>query len=236
MGSAFLMAIALSLDGFGVGLTYGLRRIRIPVGSLLVIAFCTVVAMGVSMLFGHWVMFWLKFFPAQMVGALILLGLGSFQLLQALRRSKQGSAGDSGESESGLSEEETVPAMASSTIVMSDGPLRMEPILRINLHFLGLVIQVLRTPALADVDHSGGISLYESVLLGSALAMDAFASGIGAALAGMSLSVIVIVALTQLGMLRLGQELAGKIPEVLLEKADFLPGAVLILVGLGKLL
>ena len=52
----------------------------------------------------------------------------------------------------------------------------------------------------------------------------------------MTLSVIGLVALTQIMMLRLGQQIAGKIPESWTDKAEYLPGAVLILVGLGKLI
>jgi len=218
MGTAILMAIALSLDGFGVGLAYGLRRIRIPFGSMGVIALCTVFAMGISMLFGRWLVLWLDFFPARYLGAGILLALGAYQLLKAVRNSQ-------------VKDElaETVPAIAAVRTTPA-----YEPILQLRL--LGLVIQVLRSPDLADMDGSGGISLRESILLGSALAMDAFASGIGAALTGMTLSVIGLVALTQLGMLRLGQKMAGKIPEGLLGKAELLPGTVLIMVGLGKLI
>lgn len=227
MVSSLLMAIALSLDGFGVGLTYGLRRIRIPLESLLVIALCTVAAMGSSMLFGHWLAVWLKIIPTRLLGAMILVGLGTYQLLQAYRRRQQRAAEmseDEGE------EPELAPVMAAIEV----GAV-LKPVLRINLHALGLVVQVLQTPDIADVDRSGGISLKESFLLGSALAMDAFASGIGAAMAGMSLSVIAVVALIQLAMLRLGQGLAGRIPEKMIERADYLPGAVLILVGLGKI-
>ncbi|GAB6170668.1 sporulation membrane protein YtaF [Paradesulfitobacterium aromaticivorans] len=214
MGTAVLMAIALSLDGFGVGLAYGLRRIRIPLASMGVIALCTVAAMGISMLFGNWVVRWLDLFPARYLGAGILLGLGVFQLVKVIRQDRQ--------------QPETVPAVA-HVYEHEDS----EPIFQ--LEFLGLVIQVLRTPDLADMDGSGGISLRESILLGTALAVDAFASGIGAALAGMTFSLIAIVALTQMGMLRLGQQLAGKIPETFISKAELLPGAVLILVGIGKL-
>ena len=220
MGTALLMAFALSLDGFGVGLAYGLRRIRLPLGSLLVIALCTVLAMGVSMLFGSWVVLWLKFIPAKLLGAIIILGLGTFQLIRAV-----------------LNTEKKVPLSQAVPVMASiDQAWVVEPVFRIQLRFLGLVVQVLRTPDLADIDGSGGISLRESLLLGSALAMDAFASGIGAALAGITLSVIGIVALTQLGMIRLGQILAGKIPEFLMTKAKFLPGIVLIFIGLAKLI
>lgn len=230
MGAVLLMAFALSLDGFGVGLTYGLRRIRVPFSSMLVIAFWTVFAMGISMLFGHWIKLWLKIFPAGMLGAVILLGLGSFQLLQAIRRNKQGSTEANSVPEAAYEEEKLMPVMAANREVTA-----LEPVLKINLRFLGLVIQVLRAPAIADLDCSGTISIKESVLLGIALAMDAFATGIGAALAGMSLSVVGVVAFTQLAMIQTGQELAGKVPDYLLEKVDFLPGVVLILIGLGKL-
>lgn len=219
MGVAMLMAVALSLDGFGVGLAYGLRRIRIPMSSLIAIALCTVFAMGISMLFGSWVTLWLRFFPARLLGASILLTLGGFQLARAIWNRKREIF------------PQAVPAMA---VVVQKSVL--EPVFRFQLSFFGLVIQVLKTPDIADVDGSGGISLRESLLLGSALAMDAFASGIGAAMAGMTLSVIGIVALTQIIMLRLGQQMAGKIPESWTAKAEYLPGAVLILVGLGKLI
>lgn len=219
MGIAMLMAVALSLDGFGVGLAYGLRRIRIPINSLIVIAMCTVLAMGISMLFGSWVTLWLKFIPARLLGASILLSLGIFQLGKVIRNRKEEVF------------PEAVPAMA----VVQPDPV-VEPMFRFQLRFFGLVIQVLRTPDIADVDGSGVISLRESFLLGCALAVDAFASGIGAAMAGMTLSVIGVVALTQIIMLRLGQQMAGKIPVNWTDKAEYLPGAVLILVGLGKLI
>jgi len=219
MGVAMLMAVALSWDGFGVGLAYGLRRIRIPMSSLIAIALCTVFAMGISMLFGSWVTSWLSFIPARLLGATILLTLGVFQLARAIWNGQRDNF------------PEAVPAMA----VALQKPV-LEPIFRFQLSLFGFVIQVLKTPAIADVDGSGGISLRESLLLGSALAMDAFASGIGAAMAGMTLSVIGLVALTQIMMLRLGQQMAGKIPENWITKAEYLPGVVLILVGLGKLI
>ena len=219
MGVALLMAVALSLDGLGVGLAYGLRRIRLPLSSLIVIALCTVFAMGISMLLGSWVTLWLRFIPARSLGASILLALGVFQLARAIWNRNQETF------------PEAVPAIA--IVLPKTTP---EPVFKFQLNLFGLVIQVLRTPHIADVDGSGGISLRESLLLGSALAMDAFASGIGAAMAGMTLSVIGIVALTQIMMLRLGQQMAGKIPENWTAKAEYLPGAVLILVGLGKLI
>ncbi len=219
MGVAILMAVALSLDGFGVGLAYGLRRIRIPMSSLIVIALCTVFAMGISMLFGSWITLWFKFAPARLLGAVILVGLGVFQLAKAIWNQKR----------------EILPQAVPAMTAVMQRPV-LEPVFKFQLNFFGLVIQVLKTPDLADVDGSGGISLRESLLLGIALAMDAFACGIGAAMAGMTLSVIVIVAITQIIMLRLGQQMTGKIPDNWTEKAKYLPGTVLILIGIFKFL
>lgn len=219
MGVALLMAVALSLDGFGVGLAYGLRRIIIPLRSFVVIALCTVFAMGISMLFGSWVSLWLELIPARLLGAIIIIVLGVFQLAKALwNRGREIFP-------------QAVPAVA-----IVGASVQQKQVFKIQLRFFGLVIQVLKTPDLADIDGSGGISVRESLILGSALAMDAFASGIGAAMAGMTLSVIGIVALTQMFMLRFGQLMAGKIPQGWTDKAEFLPGIVLIMVGLGKLI
>lgn len=219
MGMAMLMAVALSLDGFGVGLAYGLRRIRIPMNSLIAIAMCTVLAMGTSMLFGGWVTLWLNLIPAQLLGALIILSLGIFQLGKAIRNRK----------------EEILPQAVPAIALVHSKPV-LEPVFRFQLRFFGLVIQVLKTPDIADVDGSGVISLRESLLLGCALALDAFASGIGAAMAGMTFWVIGIAALTLIIMLRIGQQLAGKVPENWTNKAEYLPGAVLIVVGLIKMI
>ena len=219
MGAALLMALALSLDGFGVGLAYGLRRISIPVTSMLVIAMCTVIAMGTSMLFGTCVTLWFSFIPAHLLGALIIFSLGFYQLARVIRNRREEFP------------PQAVPVLAA--VVTSYVP---EPIFRIQLRLLGLVIQVLRTPDMADIDGSGVISVRESLLLGCALALDAFAGGIGAAMAGMKISVIGVVAVTQIIVLWLGQKMVCRIPENWVSRAEYLPGLVLILIGLGKMI
>ncbi|MDR3270995.1 MAG: manganese efflux pump [Peptococcaceae bacterium] len=226
MGSGLLLALALSIDGFGVGLSYGLRRIRLPISSLSVIALCTILAMGVSMALGNLIRIWVDFFPIQLLGAAMILVLGIFQVVRALKhRWRQAQdAVDPGE-------EAAVPAFAALSVPLDD-----EPLARIQLRYLGLVIQVLRTPDLADMDGSGVITFYESILLGVALAMDALVSGAGAAMAGMEWPIVFFVALIQVLMIKSGQWLAHKTPRRLMEAAEFLPGAVLMLVGIGKMI
>lgn len=218
MGSAILFALALSFDGFGVGLSYGIQRIRIPLLSMLVITLCTVIAMGTAVFFGDVLMGVINFVPPNLLAAGILLSLGGYQLIKAIQRLVKG---------------DMPKAVPTSTMALR------EPILKLEFKILGIVVQVLKTPEQADLDGSGVISAKESVLLGTALSLDAFASGLVIGLAvGIlnSLTIIGWVALTQIVMIKLGQALAGKLPEEHLSKLGLLPGTMLILIALRKLI
>lgn len=219
MGAAILFALALSFDGFGVGLSYGLRRIRIPLPSMFVITLCTVLSMGISVVFGDSLMRWLTFVSPKVLAAGILLGLGTFQVLRAIIH--------------------VIKAKGIRKAVQAGSLALEEPIIKLEFKVLGVIIQVLKAPEQADLDGSGTISLKESLLLGTALSLDAFASGLALGLAvGFlnSLSAIGLVALTQFAMIRLGQNLTGKIPEEYLDRLELLPGTMLILLALGKLI
>lgn len=218
MGAAILFALALSFDGFGAGLSYGIRRIRIPLLSMLVMTLCTVVAMGTAVFFGDVLMGVITFLPPNLIAAAILLTLGGYQLIKAIIQ---------------LIKRDTLKSVPVNAVTFR------EPILKLEFKILGIVVQVLKTPEHADLDGSGVISGKESVLLGTALSMDAFASGLVIGLAvGIlnSLSVIAWVAIMQFVMIKLGQALAGKIREEYLGKLGLLPGTMLILIALRKLI
>ncbi len=213
--SAMVLAIALSLDGLGVGVAYGIRKIRIPFSSLLIIATCSVLAMSISMLAGHSVVALTSSGTSQ-IGAVIIIAVGLWQLYHSYKNREE-------------VEDEAVPALSYHMTVEED------LVFKISLKPVGLVIQVLRTPAVADMDGSGGINKREALVLGFALAMDAFGAGFGAALAGFSLAVIPLVALSQILMVTAGRTLtANLIPLHICRKVAFLPGIVLILIGMLK--
>lgn len=223
MGTAILLAIALSLDGFGVGMSYGLRRIRIPWTSMLMISFCTIISMSSAVLFGGWFAQWVKFIPPNILGAIILLSLGIYQVLRALGQKE------------GPKEDQEEIAIEVSTF----GAMAKVPVVKFQFEFLGIIIQILRYPEQADLDGSGIITIKESVLLGTALSLDALASGLAIGFsAGIihSLPIILLVALTQILMLRLGQVVTGIVPRQILTRIEYLPGTLLILIGLGKLI
>ena len=58
--SLLFLAFAVSLDSFGVGVTYGLRKIRIPLLSILVITCFSGGMILFSMSVGHGLATWLS--------------------------------------------------------------------------------------------------------------------------------------------------------------------------------
>jgi len=221
MGLALFTALALSFDGLGVGMAYGLKRIRIPFGPMSIIGLCTALAMTVSMLFGHLLLSQVSIISAGSLGASILLALGIYHLISVFRNGRTA---------------KTVPAMASCSSPNAYGINAYKTLFSINLSIFGLVIQVLKTPDTADLDRSGTINLKESILLGIALALDSFAAGIAASMAGITFYVIVFVAVLQILMIRAGQVLTGKLPVAVLDKLKVVPGLLLIIIGLLKII
>jgi putative sporulation protein YtaF len=80
-----MFALAVSADGFMVGLSYGLNKIRIPVLSLIVIAFASCLAVTTSMLIGQGLMTYLQPHGAANIGALVVIAVGIYFLLNAFR-------------------------------------------------------------------------------------------------------------------------------------------------------
>ncbi len=99
---------------------------------------------------------------------------------------------------------------------------------------LGLVIEILRDPELADLNCSGTIDLKEALLLGCALGMDTLGAGFAAALAQLSLWSIPLAGLCAMGMLLAGDLLGKKLKRF----ANWLwpaPGVIIICLALMQL-
>lgn len=204
--TALILAAALSVDGFGVGVSYGIRKIKIPFRSLLVICLTSALAMTVSMVSGHVIGAFFSAVVARRVGAFILVLVGLWILIHAWGQN-QGPDNDG-----------------------------QRLLFRIAIPPLGVVVQILKEPAVADLDQSGEINVRESAFLGAALSMDAFGAGFGAALAGFSLLICPLTALVQLffvyGGLRLGKRCGLGFMG---EKVAFIPGLVILGIGLWKI-
>ncbi|MCZ0067014.1 sporulation membrane protein YtaF [Bacillus sonorensis] len=206
--SFLLLAFAVSLDSFSVGFTYGLRKLKIPFKAIVIIAFCSGIVMLLAMMIGSLLA---RFFPVALterLGAVILMGIGAWVLYQFFRPEK--------EQEMALSE---------------------KTLINLELKSLGIVIHILRTPTSADIDKSGIITGIEAFLLGFALSIDAFGAGIGAAALGfspvpMSLTVALMSSLFVFLGIQSGRFLSRW---NWMDKLTFLPGILLIMIGIWKL-
>lgn len=194
----FVFGIALSLDGFVAGLAYGLRRIKVPIVSMLIISLTSGVAISLSLALGQVAAQGIPPELARQLGGGLLILLGLWILLQALRQST-------------------------------------ERVLRLRIPQLGIVFQVLLEPLDADMDRSGCISPREAAILGTALALDAFAAGFAIALSGLSsVFVPLFVALGLFILLNLGMALGRHSPFLLGNKVSLLPGFLLIALGVFR--
>ncbi len=204
----FLLALTLSLDSCSVGLTYGLRKVRIPAKSIIVISLCSAAVMILSMGIGHLIAQIFSPALATKIGGAVLVGIGAWVLYQFFQTDKK---------EELLVEETTV--------------------WNLEIRSLGIVIQILRKPTMADFDKSGIISGIEALMLGLALSLDSFGAGIGASLLGFSPVVLaILVAVMSSIFLTLGMKVGMWFSGVSwLQRLTFLPGILLIIIGIWKM-
>ncbi|RAP77690.1 sporulation membrane protein YtaF [Paenibacillus montanisoli] len=225
--SLLLLAFAVSLDGFGVGITYGLRRIRIPVPSIVIIAFCSGLVVWLSMQIGTLLTGYMSPVAAKWIGAILLMMIGVWALIQYWKRRNDEDTGSEPEASGGSD--------APGSLMVAE---RMSTIVILELKRLGIVIQILRTPQMADVDRSGIISASEAVLLGFALSLDSFGAGLGAAMVGFNplLTSVVISGASGVFLLagmRLGFRFAAWRG---MRALSVLPGLMLIAMGVMRLM
>jgi putative sporulation protein YtaF len=207
--SLVLLAFAVSLDSFSVGLTYGLRKMHMPLKSISIIACCSAVSLLLAMFVGTILTTFLSPVHAESIGGAILILLGIWVLYQFFK--------------SNASED---PTLIGEKILFN-----------LEIKSLGVVINILRKPTEADFDKSGSITGLEAFFLGIALSLDAFGAGIGAALLGyspwmMAVSVAMMSSLFVITGIKLGRIFSGV---SWMNKFSFLPGVLLIIIGIIKI-
>nr|WP_263325467.1 sporulation membrane protein YtaF [Neobacillus sp. Marseille-Q6967] len=208
--SLLLLAFALSLDSFSVGFTYGLRKMIMPVKSILIIATCSAMSLLMAVSIGHGLEKILSPKITSSLGGVILIGLGAWVLYQFFRPEK--------EKDKALLEHEKI-------------------IVNFEIRSLGLAINILKKPMSADFDRSGTITGIEAFMLGFALSIDAFGAGIGAAMLGFpSFYLAICVAIMSSLFVLLGIKCGILFHKFnWAQKLSFLPGILLIIIGIWKI-
>lgn len=204
-----ILSVALSIDGFGVGVSLGMRGMKIPFKSIVVISICSAISLAVAMLIGEFISQHVSQGAAEKTGGIILILLGIWLVYQYFRKEK-----DTGEPQS-----------------------KEKIIFNYEITSLGVVISILQKPTDVDFDKSGTITGIEALVLGIALSLDAFGAGIGAAMIGIS-PFILAASIGLMSSIFIWSGLqSGKIlsKSKLVKNLSFLPGVLLIIIGILKL-
>ncbi|TVP61280.1 MAG: sporulation membrane protein YtaF [Nodularia sp. (in: Bacteria)] len=219
LASLLILSIAVSLDSFGVGVTYGMRRIIIGFKSLALITLCTATTLLLAMGLGNAVSHLLPLEWAERLGGVILLGIGAIAVFNNFRSHRQQSV----QPRSSLREPRRTAPKPSRPHWLNWKPLR-------------IILDIWESPLAADFDDSGSITNLEAVALGFSVSLDSFLAGIGAALMGHSIWLTTVIISGMSGCLiyfglQVGIVLANN---RLLNRLSYLPGILLILLGLSK--
>ncbi|MET3697304.1 putative sporulation protein YtaF [Bacillus oleivorans] len=208
--SFILLALAVSLDSFSAGLTYGLKKVKIPIQSIFIISICSAMSLLVASVFGQFFEWVLSPKLTETIGGIILVCLGGWALFQVLRPHPKA--------------KEPIQIQEKTIILW-------------EIKSLGLVIQILRRPMKADMDLSGSITGIEAILLGFALSLDAFGAGVGAAMLNFPpLIVSCLVVFMSSFFLFAGMSIGKRASQFSwVQPLSFIPGIVLILLGVWKL-
>lgn len=227
IASIFILAVSLSIDAFSVGVSYGLRKIKIPKTSLCIISILSVSYSTIAMLLGKNLHTLLPNMLSKQFGIAVLIFMGIFLIIKALKHNKCRCANPIGTTTTNCNCRKPVCCETGCTL------------LKIAIRSLGITIQVIKNPFESDIDLSGSIDFYESLILGLALSIDAIGTGVGSALTGLSSAYLpVIIGFTQLVMLNIGVCLGTKINNIYIlnEKVlSILTGVLLIILGLMRI-
>lgn len=204
-----LLAIAVSIDGFVAGVAYGLKNIRMPFISLAIVGVVATILTTIAMFCAYVLGSFINTNAAIVTGALLLILLGAWSLFQQyLTRN--------------------VPSYE------LDGEVTAH---KLTISVGQLVISIMAKPETADVDRLGYISSLEAVFLGLAVGLDAMVGTFAAALMGvLPLYTPPAVGITHMICISYGCYASNRfIPETLKQRFPYLPGILLIFLGLIRL-
>lgn len=204
-----MLAISLNMDSFGVGISYGMRDIKIPFFSKVILCLCSIIYATVAMILGKWIVSFLPSEFSNIVGVSILIGMGLLVIIQSLFSNNNKKEKN-----------------------------KTDPI-KIHIKPLQITIQIIRDPVLGDMDKSNSIDAKESLYLGIALSIDSLGAGIGIYAAGIfSVFTPFAIGICQIIFLSIGNLIGKKIAtlkKISTKLCLFISGVILIVLGLIRL-
>lgn len=206
------LALSLSIDSIGIGITYGLRNTRIPIFSKLILFFISIFFTTISLMLGNLITKFLPDYIANFIGSFILIFIGIWILFQIFHTSPK-----------------------KECTINSNEP----KIYSLFIKFLGITIQIIKEPKSSDLDNSKIIDWKEACFLGIALSIDSISVSFGSGITGLSSFYFpILVASFHMLFLFFGKFLGHKIsgiqkfPENI---CNIISGFLLIIIGITRL-
>lgn len=215
--SGILLAISLSMDALGIGVSYGLRGKKVPLLPKVIISLISLAFTAAAIGIGNVIVLFLPDQLAKLIGSGMLGILGVGIIIQALSKKER-------------EEEQEVQRPQKKTW-------------EIGLKPLGLTIKIIHNEIYkndSNTDTTAIMGTKESLYMGVALSIDSFGAGISSAVSGINnFFVPVMVGLCQFIFLSLGIFCGQKLTSI--KKADpkifmLLSGAILVVLAIIRYL
>ena len=205
-----LLAISVSIDALGIGLTYGMKNTKISTIANIILFCISFSFVSISLYVGDILEKMIPLSYCTILGNIILICMGSFIIFQATNKKKH----------------------------LKKYKVNKEKKLSFIIKSFGITINIIKNPISSDLDNSKLIDSKEAFFLSLALSLDSFCIGIGSKIMGISSALFpLLVACFQLCFLKLGSFIGfnlnskSTLPENIW---SLISGALLIFIGIIK--
>lgn len=209
--SCIFLAISVSIDSLGIGITYGIKGTRINNVAKIILFIISFIITCISINLGNIISSVFPEFVANVIGSIILVFMGFWVILQAI-------------SKNGAEEHKFSEPKFYNFFIKS----------------LGITIQIIKNPISSDLDNSNKIDTREALYLGIALSLDSLCVGIGSSILKINSYLFpILVSSFQLIFISIGDILGRKLKSISSipdNTWSIISGFLLILIGLIKFL
>lgn len=210
-----VLALALSIDAFGIGISYGVRKINFKISSLVIISFIALLFSSISIWLGTVIASVFSKNITSFISILILVILGLFIIKK------------------GIEKDDYKP------ISSYDTNNEHKNIYSLFIKSLGITINIIKTPSICDLNNSLKIDPKEALYLGIALSLDCIGTSIAISSFGRYTFLFpIFIVIFQLTFLLLGTFLGKKTIVKFLDesKISITSGLILITIGFLRLI
>lgn len=158
--SMIFLAVSLSMDSFGIGMSYGIRNIKMKWSAKLTMCLISIIFTSISVILGNALASMMPEYLSRIIGSVMLILFGLFIIFQSLYKKKKAKRNDIKKNK--------------------------KNIVKKTLDSLGFSLKIISDPICGDIDKSKSIDCIEAIYLGVALSIDSFGAGISCVTSGIN--------------------------------------------------